>query len=233
MGLPVVSGSPLVLGEQPWTVCDGEPPVLVVPVGSFEQHGPHLPLDTDTRIADHLARALVGQRPGTALGPIVTVSSSGEHAGFPGTLSIGADVTAALVVELVRSADWSGGVVLVNGHGGNAAPVSSACALLRSEGRRVLAWWPSVPGGDAHAGYTETSIMLAIDPGVVGPERPVGTTDPLPELVDRLRAEGVRGVSTSGVLGDATGADATAGRALVAALIADLVTAYDTWQRSP
>jgi mycofactocin precursor peptide peptidase len=63
--------------------------VLVVPVGSLEQHGPHLPLDTDTRIAVAVAqRACVG-RGDVALAPAIGIGASGEHAGFPGTLSIG------------------------------------------------------------------------------------------------------------------------------------------------
>ena len=100
-------------------------PIIAVPVGSCEQHGPHLPLDTDTRIAIALAEGLVSSfEPGDVLiGPTLTATSSGEHAGFPGTLSIGAEIVEQMIVELVRSADWSAGVVLVNGHGGNARPV--------------------------------------------------------------------------------------------------------------
>ena len=113
-----------------WTMAPR--PIIAVPIGSCEQHGPHLPLDTDTRIAMALAEGLASSfEPGDVLiGPAVTASSSGEHAGFPGTLSIGADVVEHLIVELVRSADWSGGVVLVNGHGGNALPVQRAASKL-------------------------------------------------------------------------------------------------------
>ena len=208
-------------------------PIIAVPIGSFEQHGPHLPLDTDTRIANALAEGLVASfEPGDVLiGPTLTMSSSGEHAGFPGTLSIGADVVEHLVVELVRSADWSGGVVLINGHGGNSRPVQRAVNTLLGEGRRVLAWWPHIRNGDAHAGESETSLMLAIAPALVRMSKAeAGRPEPLVDLIDELRANGVRAVSPNGVLGDPRKATANHGKALLTRLIIDLVAAIDEWR---
>jgi creatinine amidohydrolase len=207
-------------------------PLLAIPVGSCEQHGPHLPLDTDTRIAVALAEGLAGSYdPGDILvGPALTVSASGEHAGFPGTLSLGVEVFESLLVELVRSADWSSGVVLVNGHGGNALAVERAVRTLLLEERKVLAWWPKVRGGDAHAGETETSLMLAIAPDSVRVrEAEAGRTEPLVDLIDELRAGGVRAVSPNGVLGDPSGATAGHGRAVLTRLIIDLVSSVDEW----
>lgn len=215
-------------------------PILAVPLGSCEQHGPHLPLDTDTRIATALAEALAGpggdDHPPVLAGtrvlvaPPVAVSASGEHDGFPGTLSIGLEVVERLVVELCRSADWADGVVLVNGHGGNAVAVRRAAATLHAEGRNVLSWWPTI-AGDAHAGHLETSLMLAIAPGTVHMERAeAGRTEPIGKLLDELRHSGVRAVSPNGVLGDPRSASAEEGRRLFDLLVADLVDAVAEWR---
>lgn len=223
------------LGDVTWTdLWSMAPrPIIAVPIGSCEQHGPHLPLDTDTRIAMALAEGLASSfEPGDVLiGPAVTASSSGEHTGFPGTLSVGADVVEHLIVELVRSADWSGGVVLVNGHGGNALPVHRAASKLLGEGRRVLSWWPHIRNGDAHAGESETSMMLALAPTLVRMKRAeAGRPEPIVDLIDELRAGGVRAVSPNGVLGDPRRATANHGKALITRLIIDLVAAVDEWR---
>ncbi len=200
--------------------------VLLVPVGSTEQHGPHLPFDTDTRIAVAVtadAADRLGDR--VVVGPAVAYGASGEHAAFAGTLSIGTEVCTAVLVEVGRSADAFGGVVFVNGHGGNAAALRAAVDTLRSESRSVSSWSWSLPGADAHAGRTETSLLLAIDPGVVRLDAAApGRTEPLDELLDALRGGGVRPVSPNGVLGDPTGASAAEGRRLLARLVDDLVT---------
>jgi creatinine amidohydrolase len=206
--------------------------VLVVPLGSTEQHGPHLPLGTDTMVASALAARLAAARDDVVVAPALPYGSAGEHAGFPGTLSIGSSVLESVLVELVRSADAFAGVVLVSGHGGNAAPLTAAVARLRSEGRRVLAWSPSIPGGDAHAGRTETSLVLALRGALAGPPA-AGNTAALADLLPALRAGGVASVSPSGVLGDPAGASAAEGLDLLDRLAADLAAAVDAWTRVP
>jgi mycofactocin precursor peptide peptidase len=204
--------------------------ILVVPLGSTEQHGPHLPVSTDTDIATALAARLGDMRRDIVIAPALPYGSSGEHAGFAGTLSVGAVVLEQIVVELVRSAAAFAGVVLVCGHGGNARPLASAVAMLRAEGRRVLVWMPRVAGGDAHAGRTETSLMLALRPVVVAmAAAEPGETRPIEALMPALEEAGVAAVAPNGVLGDPAGATAEEGGRLLDALATDLASAVAAW----
>ena len=189
--------------------------LLVVPLGATEQHGPHLPLSTDTDVACALAAGLAARRPEVDVAPAVAYGASGEHAGFAGTLSIGTAALHLLLVELVRSATatWPH-VLLLSAHGGNAEAVRSAVTLLRAESRDVRAWSPTWRG-DAHAGRTETSVQLALDPArVVLRRAEPGATAPLTELLPRLRTGGVAAVSRNGVLGDPSGASPGEGERL-------------------
>ena len=210
--------------------------VLVVPVGSLEQHGPHLPLDTDTRIAAAVAERACAGRAGAGLAPAIAIGASGEHADFPGTLSIGIVAMSTLLVELGRHASlhWPT-MLLVNGHGGNAAAISDALGKLTAEGRDCHVWHAGIrppmlaAAGislvpDAHAGRVETSIMLALAPDDVRLEAAVpGETRPLALIMADLRTRGVRPVSPNGVLGNPTGASAAEGERLLALLVADLI----------
>jgi mycofactocin system creatininase family protein len=198
--------------------------LLVVPLGSLEQHGPHLPLDTDTRIALELAHRLSRLRPDVVLAPPVPYGASGEHADFPGTLLVNHVVLADFLTELVRSArrDFAG-VVVVSAHGGNGEALSLVDQRGLAEGDAVLLWAAATPGGDAHAGRTETSLMLAIDePAVRLHLAEAGRVEPLAEIMPRLRTEGVRPVSSNGVLGDPSGASAAEGRVLLESMTAEL-----------
>jgi mycofactocin precursor peptide peptidase len=196
-----------------------------------EQHGHHLPLTTDTTVAAAVASSAVAALDGALLAPALAYGASGEHEGFPGTISIGTEALTTLLVEYGRSAcRWAGRVLMVNGHGGNLDALRAAVPLLRSEGRDV-AWFPcAVPGADAHAGRTETSLMLHVEPErVVGRRVVPGVTTPIAELLPRLRAEGVRAVSPTGVLGDPAGASAEEGAALLDGLSGFLLSAVRTW----
>ena len=206
-------------------VANRESSILLLPLGSCEQHGPHLPLDTDTQIAQHLCAQAALQDDRLLIAPSLSITASGEHAGFPGTLSIGTDALTQVLIEIVRSADWCNGVVFVNGHGGNADAVAAATRTLTSEHRNVAAWWPRIEHGDAHAGASETSIMLAINPELVNMAKAeAGSTTPISEISAQLRSGGVRAVSTNGVLGDPTTATSEHGHNLLSQLTHDLVT---------
>ncbi|MBY6687817.1 mycofactocin biosynthesis peptidyl-dipeptidase MftE [Rhodococcus sp. BP-149] len=213
------------LGSARWPHIDGG--LVVVPVGSVEQHGPHLPLNTDTVIAEAVAAGLSD----AWIAPALAYGASGEHEGFPGTVSLGRTALRTVIVEYGRSiCRWADRVIFVNGHGGNGSALVDAVTLLRYEGRDT-AWFPcSVPGADAHAGRTETSLMLHIAPDQVGIESAVvGNTEPIAALMERLTASGVVSVSQSGVLGDPSGATCAEGADLLAALRQRFVAAVEQW----
>ena len=212
------------LGAHTWTEIDG--PIVVVPVGSCEQHGPHLPLHTDTVVATELARDLVARRSDCVLAPALTITASGEHHGFPGTLSIGTEMMAGVAIELARSADWAAGVVFVNGHGGNVTAMQRAADVFEHERREVLIWWPHLPGGDPHAGHTETSLMLALAPDQVRFD--AAAAGPIPAMIDLVR-HGVRPLSPSGVLGDPVNANAQDGLEIFRRLADHLAGAVADW----
>jgi mycofactocin precursor peptide peptidase len=212
------------LGGCVWTEIDR--PIVVVPVGSCEQHGPHLPLHTDTIIAGALARDLVARRDDCALAPPLGITASGEHQGFPGTLSIGTEAMAGVVIELARSADWAAGVVFVNGHGGNATAMQRAGDVFQHEARDVLIWWPHLPDADPHAGHTETSLLLALAPDQVRFD--AAEPGPIPAMVDLVR-HGVKPLSPSGVLGDPTAATTADGIAIFRRLADHLASAVADW----
>ncbi|MEO0493805.1 MAG: mycofactocin biosynthesis peptidyl-dipeptidase MftE [Actinomycetota bacterium] len=187
---------------------------LVLPLGATEQHGPHLPLDTDTVIARAVAETAALRVDDAVVAPAIAIGASGEHQGFPGTLSVGTDVLASMLVEIVRTAGPEfDRIVVVNAHGGNLDAVGSAVATCEHEGRPILVWHARLADADAdaHAGSVETSVMLAIDPVRVRLDRAEpGNTAPMGDLLDELRRGGVAAVSPNGVLGDPR--DATPGR---------------------
>jgi len=161
---------------------------LIVPLGSTEQHGSHLPQGTDTWIADELARRLVARRPETWAIPALPFGCAREHLAFPGTLSLDEPTLAAVLEDLVRSAvrHRFAGVFVFSAHGGNAEVLRRLSASLGEqipETRiRVFAELGAVSDAQAkaaaafgiaaevaghHAGEWETSVVAALAPGLV------------------------------------------------------------------
>jgi mycofactocin precursor peptide peptidase len=216
-----------------WPTVPGGCTVLV-PVGSIEQHGPHLPMDTDsviaTAVAEGAAARLVDTHPHVGrflVAPTITYGASGEHQSFAGTTSIGTHVLRLVVVELVRSIrTWAARVVLVNGHGGNVPALEAAVTQLRDEGHDV-GWVPCrTETVDLHAGYTETSLMLHLDRARVRLELAVaGNTRSLAALLPAMMQGGVGAVSVNGVLGDPAGASIEEGQRVLRAMVDEVTSA--------
>ncbi|AQT78795.1 mycofactocin biosynthesis peptidyl-dipeptidase MftE [Mycolicibacterium litorale] len=225
------------LGDSTSTQLRDTAPTILIPVGSTEQHGPHLPLDTDTRIATAVARAATAdlnrRDPNQfLLAPAIAYGASGEHQGFAGTVSIGTEALTAVLVEYGRSAcAWARRIVFVNGHGGNLEAMRSAVRRLRFEGRDV-AWCPCLAeGGDAHAGHTETSLLLHISPADVDTEAWCsGNREPLATLLPQMRHGGVAAVSEVGVLGDPTTATPVDGARIFEHMTAQCSQRVSRWQ---
>jgi len=201
--------------------------LLVLPLGSTEQHGPHLPLNTDTVVASRLAQHVHYHFPQVGLAPPMPYGAAGEHKEFPGTLSIGTEALTAVLVKFVRHASWSWRhVLVVNGHGGNIEALAAAAELMRFEGRSMTVQHAASGGdrADAHAGYRETSLMLHLAPAAVRLDLlEAGNTRSLEDLLPLLRAGGVRSVSPNGVLGDPRGANSAEGRRVFAEMGANVL----------
>ncbi|GAA1384789.1 creatininase family protein [Pseudonocardia kongjuensis] len=207
-------------------------PAAVLPVGSLEQHGPHLPLTTDTLVATSLAARIADAYPVRLLPP-VTISCSHEHAAWAGTVSISATTLAAVVTDIAASLHASGvpALVLVNGHGGN--HVLRNVVQQASVGPMPMALFPggddwgaaraeaglvTSSAADMHAGELETSILLHTHPEQVRPD--FATADHDADERPYLLSRGLQWYSTSGVVGRPSLATADKGRDVLAALVA-------------
>lgn len=170
--------------------------VVVVPTGATEQHGHHLPLETDTllvtAVADRSATKAREHATNVYVAPPLPVGYSPHHMDFAGTLSVASEVFSGLVKGTVRSL-WRHGcrkIFVLNGHGGNANLLKAALQDLRFEDEIRAAgasywdfvidfiqdWRNSGPGGINHACEMETSLMLAVAPELVRPERAEDTS---------------------------------------------------------
>jgi creatinine amidohydrolase len=204
--------------------------VALLPVGSFEQHGDHLPLATDTIIACVIANRLAATY-NLLLLPPVTVSCSHEHEGFGGTVSISSRTLIAIVGDVQLSLARSGikYLALVNGHGGNyvlsnatqeANVVERRVALFpgREDFRiaRECAGMETTASEDMHGGEWETSILLHSHPHLVRPAYPQNDHD-APHR-PHLLITGIRAYATKGIIGRPSVASAAKGQAALGSL---------------
>jgi creatinine amidohydrolase len=203
----------------------------VLPVGSFEQHGDHLPLATDTIIASAVAAA-VADKHRLMLLPPITISCSHEHSAWPGTVSIQATTLAAIITDVAASLQTNhvDRLVMVNGHGGNyvlsnvvqqATTAGPVMALFPSRDdwsrARADAGITTSTHDDMHAGELETSLLLHLTPELVG--HTYKTADHDAPNRPHLLTLGLRGYTTTGVIGRPSLASAEKGRKALDSLV--------------
>jgi len=214
----------------------------LVTLASLEQHGPHLPLATDSLLGERLARDVAERLPGpVVVTPVVRGGLSTHHLGFPGSVTVPPDAYRALVVSYLEGLERMGieKIGVWSSHGGNFAFVAEL-VRDRSDGARLAGYSDlqrfvdvmlaaaadmglHAPETDVHAGGLETSMMLAAYPALVRPFDTVeGYTAAEPGWLERMFADGIRAISDTGVLGDLRGANAEAGEAIFAALAEEL-----------
>ncbi|MEV6174474.1 creatininase family protein [Streptomyces sp. NPDC051954] len=211
--------------------------IAVLPVGSFEQHGPFLPLATDTLVACAVAREIAAAHPVHLLPP-VTISCSHEHAAWPGTVSISSVTLHAVIRDIAASLRRSGvdALVLVNGHGGNyvlgnvvqeSSAQGESMALFPAaedwETARERAGVRTSLLTDMHAGEIETSILLHAHPELVGAGYETG--DFVADDRRHLLTRGMSAYTDSGVIGRPSLGSPEKGKALLESL-ADSFGAY-------
>jgi creatinine amidohydrolase len=218
--------------------------ILVLPVGAIEQHGPHLPFNTDLVVAETVAGETVdavGENLDVWLLPALAVSKSNEHAWSAGTLWLSATTLLAVLHDLARCVATTPArkLVFFNGHGGNSSLLNVACRELRlAYGLQTFLAHPGVPpdqGGTSspeelgmgiHGGVDETSLMLHLQPSLV--DLSAGQRN-VPEGLARNRYVRFGGpvsfgwlsndFGPDGHIGDPTGATAERGKELFEAAV--------------
>jgi creatinine amidohydrolase/Fe(II)-dependent formamide hydrolase-like protein len=219
----------------------------VLPVGAFEQHGPHLPLGTDTLIIEALLDRVAGNealKKDFWLLPSIAYGCSMEHMGFPGTITLSPQTLCAVIEDILRSMKDHGWtrLVLLNGHGGNDGILRGMAQSWRYKyGVTIYELHigsdlynncsgdlHTPPSIDVHAGENETDIMLASYPAMVNQEelekKPDTIIESLPPYKDSwLTAE----ISPTGVIGGASRASAEAGEKLLQAIADTLIGALN------
>jgi creatinine amidohydrolase/Fe(II)-dependent formamide hydrolase-like protein len=218
--------------------------ILCLPMGSMEQHGPHLPLNTDTVLAEAFTRRIVerwGETYDVWRLPPISVGLSREHDWAAGTLSLSVSGMTAYLRDLCREiirALPARNLLIVNGHGGNRGILEALGCELRSDfglnlGVLHLGAMMS-PVQDAglpeiHAGKDETSVMLALAPDLVRRERVHGRKAPQDGAAVRSLildpatswpwSSGDKRIAEDGVIGDAGAASAEHGHAIVSRVV--------------
>jgi creatinine amidohydrolase len=220
-----------------------EPSIGLIPLGALEQHGPHLPLITDTVIAEHIARRLgEALAPPVVVAPCVPAGLSQHHLAFPGTVTLTAAAFGEVLDAFIAGLERMGvsDVAIFSSHGGNFQFIADFAQRHENQGMQVRGYSDllrylatmrkgaarasvNVSEADVHAGGLETSQMLFLRPDLVGSYADVvGYTAAEEGWLETLLQEGAHAVSPNGVLGDPRVATAEAGAAIFDALVEEL-----------
>lgn len=166
------------LSEMTWPMAETyfkENDTVILPIGSIESHGRHLPLGTDTLIPDHLLSLMEG-RTDTLIAPTIPYGACDSLSDFPGTINLGTDLLYRLLKQITDELYRHGArrFIVLNGHGGNCRTIEQVGLELHRRGALLaeLNWWlmawdlnPAWKGG--HGGGEETAAILGIKPGLV------------------------------------------------------------------
>ncbi len=236
------------LGELTWPLAERrfkEVDIALLPVGAIEQHGPHLPLDTDAFDAEYLASQVAANcsSPKPLVLPLISYGVSYHHNQFSGTISVGPDTLSKLVYEIGMGVARNGitKLIIVNGHGGNGPALHFAAQMINRDSHIFTCVETGETSdhdinqmtetdNDVHAGEIETSTTLAIRPQLVDLDQ---ATSYVPEFSSRYlnftskRSVGwhahTHKISPSGVLGDPLKASGAKGQQMWDVMIARLV----------
>ncbi|HKM77255.1 MAG TPA: creatininase family protein [Candidatus Bathyarchaeia archaeon] len=215
-------------------------PKILLPIGSLEQHGPHLPLATDTIIANHISQAVSQKSESCFLMPSLVLGCSLEHMGFPGTISLQVETLTNTILDIAVSLRNSGltKVFIINGHGGNRATIDSTLIKLKHAypdmdvfsftiidlvKKKYGEIRKSTKRLVGHADEIETSMMMAIMPELVDMRKAVSEVPALSKAVS-FEEDDLAKVSfgwratdltKSGILGDPRTANPGKGKILI------------------
>jgi len=215
-------------------------PKVLLPIGSFEQHGPHLPLATDTIIANHISQAVLRKTENCFLMPPLILGCSVEHMGFPGTISLQTETLTNIILDIMISLRNSRltKVFIINGHGGNRATIDSTLIKLKHEYSDMEVYSftiidlvkkkygeirKSAKRFVGHADEIETSMMMTIIPELVNMQKAIAEEPASPRVIsfeeDDLAKVSFGWKATdltkSGTLGDPQTASSQKGRILI------------------
>jgi len=216
---------------------------VILPVGSTENHGFHLPYFTDMKVAYELSKMVAEKVDGLLVMPPISYGMSSHYAYFPMTIGVSAETLIHTLKDILEQVIKNGikKIFIMNGHDGNIAPIEIAARETKIAHKDVViatlpAWWVTagellppdtfeVWNGLGHAGEGETSIALALYPELVDMSKAKGIVPPLPDKVEIKWT--FDELTDTGATGDPTKATKEKGEKMVKVLVDLLVNFFN------